>query len=381
MALSYGGELPQVRSVINCFMDWDEYDTRRSNVSGNVPAGSFIAPYPAIDVDCMSIKAGDGLWTWKNRASKSSMPFVWGCFNDTSVMRSNLNGSREPDDFAKFYNYLSKQIRFIGIAVTDYAFDPTTKSGGPSGGVVAARSGTIKVLNVGPHSITAGSLIKIQPPSQKRTPKIMKGYARHRVQSEFVPWDPTTLMKSKENLQRYFRIDTVEKINAAYTEDVKAKQERRNYPDETAEKTAEFIKIVAYMGVQVLKAHAGGNVINLENIDIEKLFGIKPLTNEERAANAYCLNADQCATLNHRSWSGVGTDTALLALSMGVSNNEVVGGSPSVACRSMQQGGLVRVLRVWQDEIQEDLSRVVGVSNSYADAGEYFMLHLRAAIP
>lgn len=390
MALSYGGELPQVRSVINCFLDWDEYAARRNAVSGNIPREAFIAKYPSIDPDCMSIKAGDGLWTWKTRASKGAMPYVWGCFNDVSVMRSNLNGSKDPDDFSKMWNWLTRQIRFIGIAVTDYAFDPAVRSGGPSGGVVAARSGTIKCLNVGPRAITPGSLVKIQPPTEPQT-RVgpLKGYPRHRVQSEFVPWDPTTLMKSKESMQRYFRLDSADKINAAYGDATKINQDRRFYTDETAEKTAEFIKICAYMGVHLYLTHANQYANVPDGYDLEKLFGIKPLTTEERTAgiadparpDAYRLTAAQCEQLNHRNWSNVGTETALLALCMGVSNSELVGGAPSVACRSMQQGGLERLLRVWQDVLQEDLSRVVGVSNSYADPGEYFMLHLRAAIP
>ena len=386
MSLSYGGELPQVRSVINCFFDWDEFNNRRVVFSTNTPPDAYIAPYQQNDADCMSIKAGDALWKWKNRRgpSNTAMPFVWGNFNGISVMRSKLNDRNEPDDFARFYNYLVRSITFIGVAVTDYAFDPNVRSGGPSGGIVAARSGTIKVLNVGPGEITPGCLIKVRPPKNTQPSATnIQGYPRHRAMSEYVVWHPDSLFETRDTMLRYFRIDSTKNVNDAHKTRTQDELERRNYPNETAERLADFIKLCAFLGVHVLKAQLNDpnftNAVNTANL--EKVFGLVPQTVTERNAGTYRLDATRCRDhLNQRDWQSVDTDTALLSLAMGVTNDRLVG-TTSIDTRTLQQGGFTRFLNAWQDVMQRELGMVAGVANTGAKKNDYFMLHLRAAIP
>lgn len=391
MSLSQSAELEQARSHVNVAYAEGEFKRRRAILNApNLSRDAYVAPYPALDAECFGIKQGDALWKWKNSGNSSSgkgYPEVWAVFNDIVAHRQKLNGRTEPEDEAKFWNWLNKSITLIGFAVSDYAFDPSAERGGGAGALAAVRGGTIRVINTGPNAITAGSLVMVRPP-RRFEPRLTDyaGYARHRMMGEFVPWDASELFETRDGIRRYWRVDSAKAVNESAKTRYAADQERRNYPDETAERLAEFVKICAFFGVHVLKAHfaqRGNPGVALDTIGsdlLEKVFGLAPMTVEERERDTYVVsNPAALNILGNRAWKSVGTDTALLALATGVSNTDTVGGQVSIGTRRIQQGALTLFLTAWQDRTLEIANRVVGTANNYADEGEPFTLHVHTA--
>lgn len=388
MSLSAGETLPEGRITLTAFVNTQHWRQCTGLAASDIPASSYVAPYPPLDQDCFAIRKGDIVWGFASDAPKGGFPQGFACFNGIAVMKTRLADRPEATDFGKYYGWLVKNLRFLGVAVADYPFDPMNLTGGPSGGITLARAGTIQVVNVGPAAIAPGALVIARPP---RTPGLMAralpGFPRNRAMTEVAEWDPSELFMSAESVRRYHRLDTPERVNKAWDLRPQDDLERRKFPNYTAESTATLIRTCAWMGARVLAAYfrcGGANAVlaqAIEGAPLAKIFGVDPLTVEDRATAQYRISEQVCANhLNQPAWKDVGTDTALLALCMGTTNGALVG-APSIAGRNAQQNALTDFLAAWHGEINDQLSRVIGSAHGYAAPGEPLQLLLRSAMP